>query len=351
MVFRFHQQSQAHHAEFSSAKRGPSKKLQTMKHLFFTISLLATTAITWHELAASSVSDFIDFTLRSARSNTVVLPGRLYVPPEAGQPGSPRPLMIFLAGSGANGTDNLAQLAQVTDVMMAEAKDRGAFLYVPQTASTWSSQSVTDEVMTMVDRAIGTLNADRNRVYLTGYSLGSYGTWTMLSRYDGRFAAAIPLSGGTAASDFVPARLIDTPILSLHARDDPTASVTATRNILNSILAAAHEPLPTFLAGSDPRIFFMSNGSVPSHAELRELIDQEPANVNDFLLSNSKLDLMYYEPQLGGHNTLGAFNAPELYNWMFTHSLAVPEPSASLLLLTPCLAIAMFSSRQWRSNM
>ena len=102
--------------------------------------------------------------------------------------------MIFLPGSGANGTDNLAQLAQVTDLMMAEAKDRGAFLYVPQTTNTWSSQVVTDEVITMVGRAIGTLNADTNRVYLTGYSLGSYGTWTMLSRYDGRFAAAILLS-------------------------------------------------------------------------------------------------------------------------------------------------------------
>jgi predicted peptidase len=321
-----------------------------MKHLFFTISLLATTAFTWHELAAASVSDFIDFTLRSARSNTVVLPGRLYVPPEAGQPGSPRPLMIFLAGSGANGTDNLAQLAQVTDLMMAEAKDRGAFLYVPQATSTWSSQTVTDEVMTMVDRAIGTLNADKNRVYLTGYSQGSHGTWTMLSRYDGRFAAAIPLSGGTVQPDFVPARLIDTPILALHARDDPTAPATNTRNVLNSILAAAHEPLPVYPAANDPATFFMSNEAIVSHAEFRDLVHQLPVPSTDFLLANSKLDLMYYEPQLGGHNTLGAFNAPELYNWMFTHSLAVPEPSASMLLLTPCLSVAIFSSRRRRSN-
>ena len=101
------------------------------------------------------------------------------------------------------------------------------------------AKTVTDEVMTMVNRTISTLNADTNRVYLTGYSLGSYGTWTMLSRYDGRFAAAIPLRGGTVQSDFVPARLVDTPILTLHAHDDPTAPAAATRNVLNSILAAA----------------------------------------------------------------------------------------------------------------
>jgi predicted peptidase len=181
--------------------------------------------------SAVNIADFVDFSLRNA-ANQVLLPGRLFNPPESQLPGAaPRLLMIFLAGSGANGTDNLAQLAQITDLMMSEAKDRGAFLYVPQTTSTWSSQVVTDEVMTMVGRAISTLNADTNRVYLTGYSLGSYGTWTMLSRYDGRFAAAIPLSGGIVASDFVASRLIDTPIFTLHARDDPTASVSATRSV------------------------------------------------------------------------------------------------------------------------
>ncbi|HEX4412436.1 MAG TPA: dienelactone hydrolase family protein, partial [Lacipirellulaceae bacterium] len=205
--------------------------------LLFTISLLATAVVAPASLLGASVSDFVDFSLVSNR-NAVLLPGRLYVPPEAGVPSSsPRPLMIFLAGSGANGTNNLAQLDQVTDGMMQQAKERGAFIYAPQTTSTWSSQTVTDEVMTMIDRAIGTLNADRDRVYLTGYSLGSYGTWTMLSRYSGRFAAAIPLSGGTVQTDFMPAHLIDTPIFTLHARDDPTASVTATRNVLTSILA------------------------------------------------------------------------------------------------------------------
>src|SRR5436190_21197638 len=89
--------------------------------------------------SAINVADFADYSLRNA-SNQILLPGRLYTPPEAQLPSAtPRPLMIFLAGSGANGTNNLAQLNQVTDGMMQAAKDRGAFLYVPQTTSTWSS--------------------------------------------------------------------------------------------------------------------------------------------------------------------------------------------------------------------
>ncbi len=200
--------------------------------------------------------------------------------------------------------------------------------------------------MTMVNRAISTLNADTNRVYLTGYSLGSYGTWTMLSRYDGRFAAAIPLSGGTVQSDFVPARLVDTPILTLHARDDPTAPAAATRNVLNSILAAAHEPLPVYPSASDPATFFMSNEAIPSHAEFRGLVHQQPVPSTDFLLANPKLDLIYYEPQLGGHDSLGAFNAPQLYDWMFSHTTAVPEPTSFVLLCT--LAVTCVSVRRRR---
>jgi predicted esterase len=284
--------------------------------------------------AAINVSDFLDYSLRDA-NNQVLLPGRLYVPTQASvNPTSgPRPMIVFLHGSGAIGIDNLAQLTQVTDRMFTEARDRGAFLYVPQATNTWSSQAITDDVMMMVDRAISNLNADTNRVYLTGYSLGSFGTWTMLSRYDGRFAAAIPLSGGIVASDFVPARLIDTPILTMHGRDDSTTPVTATQSVLNSILAAAHEPLPTYLAASNPSTFFLSNTTIPVQNEFRAFVHQQKASSIDFTLTNPKLDLMYYEPQLGGHDSLGAFNAPALYNWLFAHTTDVPEPTTAVLLL------------------
>src|SRR4051812_4963494 len=202
---------------------------------------------------ALTTNDFIDYSLRNGR-NQLLLPGRLYVPPESQiLDAEPRPLIVYLAGSGGNGTDNSTQLLFIGDVMRNEAAERGAFIYAPQTTSSWSTTTVTSEVMTMIDRAIDTLNADTNRIYIMGYSLGSYGTWTMLSRYDGRFAAAVPISGGVPASDFVPARLIDTPIFAFHSRDDASASVSATRNIINNILASDGQVTPTYLSSSDAR--------------------------------------------------------------------------------------------------
>jgi predicted peptidase len=280
---------------------------------------------------ALAANDFVDYSLRNGR-NKVLLPGRLYVPPESQIPdAAPRPLIVYLAGSGGNGTDNSTQLLFIGDVMRNEAVQRGAFIYAPQTASSWSTTTVTSEVMTMIDRAIDTLHADTNRVYIVGYSLGSYGTWTMLSRYDGRFAAAVPISGGSPASDFVPARLIDTPIFAFHARDDDAAPVTATRNIISNILAADGQPRPTFPA-ADPRDFLISNSNIPFHQELSAAVHQY-ADISEFFVSDPRMDLLYFEPATGGHISIqAALDAPEVYDWMFSHTTAVPEPSTIIVL-------------------
>jgi hypothetical protein len=66
-------------------------------------------------------------------------------------------------------------------------------------------------------------------------------------------------------------------------------------------------------------------------------------------LANPKLDMIYYEPQLGGHNTLGAFNSPVLYDWLFAHTLAVPEPD-SAVVLSPVLLSFMAARRKHGKN-
>jgi len=273
----------------------------------------------------------VDFSLRD-QNNAVLLPGRLYVPPESQQPSAaPRPLIINLAGSGGNGTDNTTQLLFITEVMANQARERGAFIYAPQTAVTWSSTTVTTQVMTMIDRAINTLNADTHRIYVMGYSLGSYGTWTMLSRYDGRFAAAVPISGGSPASDFVAARLIDTPIFAFHARDDASASVLATHNIISAILAADSQPIPNYPT-RDPRDFMIDNPSLPLH-QLFSAEAHQFADVSEYFISDPRMDLLYYERATGGHTgVLAAYNSPEVYDWMFSHS-TVPEPASAYGML------------------
>jgi poly(3-hydroxybutyrate) depolymerase len=312
-----------------------------MKRWRLVIALLAAAIAPPRVTAALGLADFPDFSLRDA-SNNVLLPGRLYVPPSArGPSAAPRPLMTMLHGGGGNGTDNLAQLNFISDGMIKAADERGALIYVPQAPSGWGTTTVTSRVMTMIDRALGEWNVDNDRLYMMGYSNGGGGTWNMLSRYDGRFAAAIAMSGVTPGSDFVASRLVNTPIVAIHARDDATVNASISRNIITNILSAGHEPLPTYLSAANPATFFLSNANIESHREFRELI-QQMGGATNFLISNPQHDLIYFEPAGGGHTgLLGAFNADELYGWLFSHTTGVPEPGAACVLAPIVLAFAI----------
>jgi predicted peptidase len=236
--------------------------------IWFWITLLLVQELTQTQTSAADLADFAEYSLRNS-SGQVILPGRLFVPPEgASEPNLPRPLMLYLHGGGARGNDNVAQVLQTPDYMLDEAKQRGAFLYVPQTADTWASTSMVDYVMTMIDRAVAEKNVDTNRLYATGYSNGGGGTWSLLSRNHGRFAAAIAMSGIIPAPSFNPANLLGTAILALHARDDATVPVARTRTVINGILSAAGESLPSYPVSGTATVFLESNPSFAFHRDV-----------------------------------------------------------------------------------
>lgn len=280
----------------------PSSALTTL----FVITLLAfdCTAV-----FSADPDDFIDFSAEG-------LPGRLYVPPEAET--SVRPVILFLHGAGETGTDNRSQINGNIDNLLSAAKERGAFLYAPQATTVvgqifnWSDSERTANVMTKVDQVLTEQNADPNRVYITGLSMGGGGTWNMVSRAPDQFAAAVPIAGVKVADDFDPARQLGTPTWAFHARNDGIVSKDRSREVLNSILASAGEPGLTFPESRDRETTF-------------EFVDDT-------------LQLRYTEFPTGNHFIWGqVYDTPEMYDWMFSH--AVPEPSSAAMLM---LASALF---------
>ena len=268
---------------------------------------------------AALVSDFADFSLRN-NGGSLLLPGRLYVPPEAASdPAMQRPFILFLHGGGEVGTNNVAQVNGNIDGLLAEAKRRGAYLYAPQSPGAWSDLTLTGRVMSMIDRALVEQRVDANRLYVTGLSNGGGGTWNILSRYGARFAAGVPICGVTPAGDFTPARLVHQAIAAFHARNDTVVSVSTSRTTMNRILTAAPLPLPTYPSLTAP----------------------------DFVYESPGLDLHYIEFQTGGHGIWGTiYNAPPLYEWLFDHALAVPEPSGFLVAAPMMFAVAAVRRRR-----
>jgi poly(3-hydroxybutyrate) depolymerase len=318
-----------------------------MKRFRVSIGVSAVFILLPNIAAAANVADFVDFSLRNA-SNQVILPGRLYVPPEAASdPTTPRPFILFFHGAGEDGTNNTSQINGNIDNLLAEAKRRGAFLYAPQTTNNWSSTTLTANVMTMISRAETTQNVDEQRLYVTGLSNGGGGTWNMASRYPGVFAAALPICGVTPASDFSALRLLNEPVWAFHARNDTVVSVSVTQGVVNKILSAAHEPLPSYPTARSTTDFFISNPDLALHRTVEDLI-RSAGGVPEYLIPGSNLDLMYYELATGGHGIWPAvYSAPFVYDWLFAHSI-VPEPSSFAALLTAAVFYATFAHRRGR---
>jgi predicted peptidase len=125
------------------------------------------------------------------------------------------PLIIFLHGSGERGSDNDAQLKWG---VMNFATDQNmlahpAIVIAPQCPEhqTWSSvtrdksgngMTLNAEpsmpmhlLIALIRKLETTMPVDTNRIYITGLSMGGYGTYDALERYPNLFAAAVPVCG------------------------------------------------------------------------------------------------------------------------------------------------------------
>jgi len=199
--------------------------------------------------------DFASKSHTNANIASYSMPYRLFIPSEYNANTS-YPLVLFLHGAGDRGTDNNAPLNSSRGATLwAETENQAShpcFVVVPlcpadkQWVNTnWSlgSYSITDVPMSdelkMVKDIIDTLetqyNIDASRLYVTGLSMGGYGTWDFILRYPTMFRAAIPICG---AGDPSKASLISTiPLRVFHSSDDPLVPVAGSRDMVNAINA------------------------------------------------------------------------------------------------------------------
>jgi predicted peptidase len=161
------------------------------------------------------------------------------------------PLVIFLHGSGERGRDNEAQLLHGTSLFLQEEirKNYPAYVIVPQcppeerwVEAAWNQKELTqpDEIskslhllMETVSIMMKSSNIDPDRIYVTGLSMGGYGTWDLLCRYPDFFAAGVPVCGG---GDTQCARFIkDIPIWAFHGAEDTVVPVEQSRQMIRAI--------------------------------------------------------------------------------------------------------------------
>ena len=139
------------------------------------------------------------------------------------------PVVIFLHGIGEMG-NNLDVLRNVGLVKVVSGKS--FVMIAPQCLSGWWNPQYLEMVYKEV---LAKYHVDPSRVYLTGLSMGGYGTWDWSSAFPERFAAIIPISGGGDVARMT--KLKTMPIWVFHSADDPTVNVNNSRTLVNALKA------------------------------------------------------------------------------------------------------------------
>jgi predicted peptidase len=92
----------------------------------------------------------------------------------------------------------------------------------------------------LVHKLIKTLPVDSNRIYITGLSMGGFGTYDAIERYPNLFAAAVPVCGGGDASEV--ASIAHLPIWIFHGAQDPAVNPVYSHDMLQALTKAGAHP-------------------------------------------------------------------------------------------------------------
>ncbi len=208
--------------------------------------------------------------VRVAEGNeTVEFRYRLLRPEPAsgnGRSGGRHPLVLFLHGAGERGNDNAKQLKYLPTWLADPAvrQRHPCFVLAPQCRMderwvdvSWADTKSTPQPATptidlsaatqALEETIAREQVDPDRIYLTGLSMGGFGTWDLAARMPNRFAAILPVCGG--GDDDVAGRIAALPIWCFHGDADTAVSVERSRSMIAAVKAAGGRPIYSELAG------------------------------------------------------------------------------------------------------
>lgn len=193
------------------------------------------------------------------------MPYRLFRPSASG----PLPLVVFLHGSGGQGTDNQRSMGLGNIfgtrvwAMPENQKQFPCYVLVPQTDRGWvrygppaPGDSIARVVpglgdgaklaFEVIDAVMKEFPIDRRRVYLSGQSMGGAGVWHMLAQRPELFAAAAVCCGSSSLDDVSTVR---TPVWNFHGDADATVPISVSRERIAALRKAGAHPLSTEYAG------------------------------------------------------------------------------------------------------
>ena len=162
----------------------------------------------------------------------------LYLPKEYDNGKTKLPLMLFLHGRGESHGDLDLVAKWGPPRIVARGEDFPFILVSPQCPKDdrWESDEQQRRLTELLDHVIDKFGADQQRIYLTGLSLGGFGSWRMAADQPDRFAAVVPVCGKGDPSNAD--KLKNIPIWVFHGDQDRAVPFQDSVDMVEAIRAA-----------------------------------------------------------------------------------------------------------------
>jgi predicted peptidase len=197
------------------------------------------------------------------------------------------PIVLSLHGSEERGEDGIVQSEVGLGLAVRKHPDRfPAIVVMPQCRRgvDWKSPVMEAQILAVLDASMKEFHGDPRRVYLTGLSMGGYGTWSIAAKYPNRFAAIVVVCGG-----------IQWPTPRRIKKEGPYQAIAG---------KVAGIPIWVFHGNADRNVFV---------TESREMVK---------LLRELNADVRYTEYDGVAHQSWDrAYGEPELPIWLFSQRL------------------------------
>jgi predicted peptidase len=177
-----------------------------------------------------------------------------FLKPRKTEPATKYPLIIFLHGAGERGNNNEGNIKHIKGLatLNANRMKYPCFVIAPQCPKKqqWIeaynaplSAKPTKPMQQFIDLLENVLKEfpiDTDRIYITGVSMGGYGTWELISRFPNKFAAAVPVCGGGDLKMI--SAIKDIPIWAFHGAKDGVVPPEKSRRMIKALQEAGAQP-------------------------------------------------------------------------------------------------------------
>lgn len=207
-----------------------------LRRLLVFLCLIAVTAVGLQSVLAG------DQVARSSEVTKTFTTRYLLSLPENYEQQEKWPLLLFLHGAGERGDDLEKVKQHGPPKLIAEGKQYPMIVVSPQCEADkrWESW----RLLALIDQLSAELKVDQDRIYVTGLSMGGFGTWDLAAAAPDRIAAIVPICGGGETRSAK--RIKDIPTWVFHGALDQAVPIGASVQMVLELRKEGGKPRFTF---------------------------------------------------------------------------------------------------------